>query len=103
MQNQIVKTLLLFGALVLAGCMEMQNPYSDGLNRLTVSAVYPSDHADATRAGVAVTVESVSGGSAYSLLTDASASIASTTTPSYCKARTPYSASGNTKTGFKIQ
>jgi len=45
----------------------------------------------------------VSGGSAYSLLTDASASIASTTTPSYCKARTPYSASGNTKTGFKIQ
>lgn len=80
MQNQIVKTLLLFGALVLAGCMEMQNPYSDGLNRLTVSAVYPSDHADATRAGVAVTVESVSGGSAYSLLTDASGT-ASTTLP----------------------
>ena len=80
MQNQIVKTLLLFGALVLTGCMEMQNPYSDGLNRLTVSAVYPSDHADATRAGVAVTVESVSGGSAYSLATDASGT-ASTTLP----------------------
>ena len=80
MQNQIVKTLLLFGALVLAGCMEMQNPYSDGLNRLTVSAVYPSDHAAALRAGVAVTVESVSGGSAYSLLTDASGT-ASTTLP----------------------
>ena len=69
---------MLVAPLLLAACMELGAPYSDALNRLSVTAEYPDGYA--TRAGASVTVESVSGDGEYRLLTDASGK-AETTLP----------------------
>lgn len=77
MQNKILIAALI-APLLLAGCMELGEPYADGLSDFTVKAVYPDGYS--TRAGAVVTVESISGGSAYKLETDASG-IAATKLP----------------------
>ena len=69
MQNKILIAALI-APLLLAGCMELGKPYADGLSDFTVKAVYPDGYS--ARAGAVVTVESISGGSAYKLETDAS-------------------------------
>ena len=69
MQNKILIAALI-APLLLAGCMELGEPYADGLSDFTVKAVYPDGYS--ARAGAVVTVESISGGSAYKLETDAS-------------------------------
>ena len=69
MQNKILIAALI-APLLLAGCMELGKPYADGLSDFTVRAVYPDGYS--ARAGAVVTVESISGGSAYKLETNAS-------------------------------
>ena len=77
MQNKILIAALI-APLLLAGCMELGKPYADGLSDFTVRAVYPDGYS--ARAGAVVTVESISGGSAYKLETNASG-IAATKLP----------------------
>ncbi len=56
-------------AVILTSCMDMtQNPYSDTLNVLTVTAEWPED--DFVRMGATVLVEDMTAGSRYSALTD---------------------------------
>ena len=69
MQNKILIAALI-APLLLAGCMELGKPYADGLSDFSVRAVYPDGYS--ARAGAVVTVESISGGSAYKLETNAS-------------------------------
>ena len=70
MQDKIIA--ILSGLLVLTGCMSLGEPYTEGLNAFSVTAVYPEGYA--VRAGAMVTVESISGGITYSLTTDSSGS-----------------------------
>lgn len=66
-----IKVLIKFAALLaLTACMELRAPYVDALHSLSVTARYPDGYAP--RTGATVTVESISGDSAYKLLTDAS-------------------------------
>lgn len=67
MQNKIIA--ILAGLLLLTGCMRLGAPYAEGLNSFSVTAEYPEGYA--VRSGASVTVESISGGIAYSLKTDA--------------------------------
>ena len=77
MQNKIIS--MAAAALQLTGCMNLETPYPpEKLNRLTVRAVYPEGFA--AHAGAGVSIENVSGGVAYSLVTGADAT-ASTTLP----------------------
>lgn len=59
--------------LTLAACTDIRNsdPYQEGLNVLTVSAVYPPGHEDAAHEGVPVNVEDMNTASRYTLNTDA--------------------------------
>lgn len=66
MQNKIIAILL--GLAVLSGCMDLDSPYTTGLNDLTVTARYPEGYS--TRGGAQVKVESISGGVTYTLTTD---------------------------------
>lgn len=69
MQHKIIG-LLLVTALAVTGCMEMGAPYGSGaLNQITVQAVWPDG--EAPRAGARVSIEDVTGGTTYSLETDA--------------------------------
>lgn len=67
MQNKII--ILMLGLAVLSGCMNLDPPYADSLNDLTVTARYPEGYP--TRGGARVTVENLTGEVFYSLLTDA--------------------------------
>ena len=77
MQNKILIAALL-SPLLLAGCMELGEPYADGLSNITVKAVYPEGYD--VHPGASVTVESISGSSVYQLETNASG-IAATKLP----------------------
>lgn len=67
MQNKII---VIAACLLLAGCMELGEPYSDGLYALSVQAVYPEGNSP--RSGASVGIENIAGGFSRSLLTDAS-------------------------------
>ncbi|MBR1872919.1 MAG: DUF4876 domain-containing protein [Bacteroidales bacterium] len=67
MQNKILTALC--ALLLLTACMELGAPYSEGLKNLTVTAVYPEGNSP--REGASVSIENISGGSAYRLETDA--------------------------------
>ncbi len=71
MQNKTIILLLAGATLLLGGCMDMGEPYEEGLNRLTVKAVYPEGFTAGE--GAAVSIESISGGTAYKLTTNSSA------------------------------
>ena len=66
MQNKIIAILL--GLALLSSCMDLDSPYTTGLNDLTVTAQYPEGYP--TRGGAKVKVESISGGVTYTLTTD---------------------------------
>lgn len=64
---------ILTAIFTLAACTDIRNsdPYQEGLNVLTVSAVYPQGHEDAAHEGVPVNVEDMNTASRYTLNTDA--------------------------------
>ena len=69
MQNQVIAILAAAG-LLLAGCMDPVATYApESLNRLTVQALWPEGFEPAE--GAVVTVENISGGYSYKLLTNA--------------------------------
>lgn len=76
MQDKVLKIFL---ALLLAtGCMQFDEPYTQGVHRLDITAQYPDGQSP--RSGAIVLVKGVSSGSSYNLTTDASGK-ASTTLP----------------------
>lgn len=59
-------------SMLAAACMPGGGvPYGDGINTLSVQLVYPQDYEEMARQGVRVTVEDISLGNRYQLLTDA--------------------------------
>ena len=67
-----MKRFILIGlALLLAACAEdYKSPWPEGLQLLSVNAIYPAGHADAVHEGATIRVEEVSSGAAYLARTD---------------------------------
>ena len=67
-----MKRFLLIGlALLVTACVgEYKNPWPDGLQLLSVNAVYPDGYADAAHEGAVIRIEEVSSGAVYLAKTD---------------------------------
>ncbi|MBQ9192964.1 MAG: DUF4876 domain-containing protein [Bacteroidales bacterium] len=63
--------LILLAALLAAACArEYRSPWPDGLQLLSINAVYPAGYADAVHEGAVIRIEEVSSGAAYRAQTD---------------------------------
>lgn len=63
--------LILLAALLAAACArEYRSPWPDGLQLLSINAVYPAGYADAVHEGAVIRIEEVSSGAAYRARTD---------------------------------